>query len=146
MIEVGVTSTVKTRLDRKLLEKAAALALQTLGSAQASIAVIGDRRMRGLNRDALGHDYVTDVLSFDHGDSPEGRIVEIIVCAPHAQRQAHKRKLPVKQELARYVIHGALHCAGYDDHTEDQRAEMWTQQEKLMRKLFGKSYRETTAG
>lgn len=144
MIDVGVSATTRTfKIDRKTLQQAAQLALKPLGSAEVSIAVIGDRRMRALNRDALGHDYITDVLSFDHGDSPEGRVIELIVCAPFAARQAKQRGIPFKQELARYVVHGSLHCAGYDDHTDKQRTAMWTEQERVLRALFGRAYRET---
>ena len=143
MITVDVTTTTKAfSIDRKSLQQAAELALSKLKDASVSIAVIGDRRMRGLNRDALGHDYVTDVLSFDHGDSPEGRVIELFVCAPFAARQANQHDVPFKQELARYVVHGCLHCAGYDDHSDKQRTAMWIQQERVLRKLFGKRYRE----
>lgn len=145
MIDVGVSATTRTfKIDRKTLQQAAQLALKPLGSAEVSIAVIGDRRMRALNRDALGHDYITDVLSFDHGDSPEGRVIELIVCAPFAARQANQRGIPFIQELARYVVHGALHCAGYDDHSDKQRAAMWGEQERLLRALFGKAYKAST--
>jgi probable rRNA maturation factor len=71
-------------------------------------------------------------------------LIELIVCAPFAARQAKQRGIPFKQELARYVIHGSLHCAGYDDHTDKQRAVMWEQQERVLRALFGKAYRETS--
>ena len=69
MIEVDVTSTIRSTVDRKLIEQAVNAALGR-ANATVSVVVIGDKRMRSLNRDALGHDYVTDVLSFDHGDSP----------------------------------------------------------------------------
>ncbi|MCA8911469.1 MAG: rRNA maturation RNase YbeY [Planctomycetes bacterium] len=141
MIEVDVTSTIRSTVDRKLIEQAVNAALGR-ANATVSVVVIGDKRMRSLNRDALGHDYVTDVLSFDHGDSPEGSVFEIIVCAPHAGRQAKRYGVPAKQELARYVIHGCLHCLGHDDHTDAQRTAMWDFQEAVMRKLFGKSYRD----
>lgn len=139
MIAVGVTSTVRSRIDHRLLEKAARAALSGLAS-EVSIVVVGDKRMRALNRDALGHDYVTDVLSFDYGDSPEGRQIEIVVCAPHAAREARAHGVPFAQELARYVVHGCLHCAGHDDHDEKQQQKMWAAQERVLMRLFGKAY------
>jgi len=139
MVHVGITTTVRTRIDQQLLEKAARAALSGL-SAEVSIVVVGDKRMRALNRDALGHDYVTDVLSFDYGDSPEGRQIEIIVCAPHAAREARAHGVPFAQELARYVVHGCLHCAGHDDHSAKQQQVMWAAQELLLKRLFGKAY------
>ena len=139
MIAVDITSTVRTKFNRKLFEKAARAALSGV-DAVVSIVVIGDTRMRSLNRDALGHDYVTDVLSFDHGDSPEGRQIEVVLCAPHAAREARTYAIPFEQELTRYVVHGCLHCNGHDDATQAQRNAMWTAQERVMKTLFGKSY------
>jgi probable rRNA maturation factor len=141
MIDVRVHSTLRTRIDPKPLMEAARAALHArLKRASVAIAVIGDRRMRAINRAALGHDYVTDVLSFDHGDTPEGRMIELLICAPHALRQARRHGVPPGQELARYVVHGCLHCAGYDDHDEADRKRMWAAQEKVLRRQFGKAY------
>jgi probable rRNA maturation factor len=141
MIVVDVTSTLSAPIDRKLLQRAAVAALSgRIHSASVSVAVIGNHRMRGLNRDALGHDYVTDVISFDHGDSPEGRVIELFVCAPFAERAARMHRVPAVQELARYVVHGCLHSAGYDDKTPKQQTAMWQAQEAVMRRLFGKAY------
>jgi probable rRNA maturation factor len=142
MISVDVTATTHSfAIDQESVQRLARRALKELGSAQVSIVVIGDQRMRGLNRDALGHDYVTDVLSFDHGDSPEGRVIEVIVCAPHARRVARRQGIPFDQELARYVVHGCLHCAGHDDHTPGGRDAMWQAQEAVLRRHFGSAYR-----
>jgi len=146
MIDVQVLSTVRAKQDQLLLSRAAtvALARNRVRHASVSITVVGERRMRRLNRDTLMHDYVTDVLSFDHGDSPEGRLIELVICAPFAAAQARARSLPVAQELARYVIHGCLHCAGFDDSTPRKRAAMWRAQEQAMQRLFGRAYCATS--
>lgn len=142
MIEVQVSSTLRRAIDKGLLDRAARAALSgQVRDAEVSVAVVGDKRMRRLNRESLGHDYVTDVLSYDHGNTPEGRLLEVIICASHAGRQANQYGVPFNQELARYVIHGLLHTIGYNDGTEDERHAMWAEQERIMRKLFGPSYR-----
>ena len=141
MIDVEVLSTVRKPIDAKLLRRAAEAALRgRLKRAVVSVVVVGARRMRTWNRDALGHDYVTDVLSFDHGDSPEGRQCEVIICPDFAAAMARRHGLPLSQELARYVVHGCLHFAGMDDVTPKQRAAMWQVQESILRKLFGRRY------
>lgn len=145
MIDADVTSTIRRRVDSRLLVQAVKAALGRV-NASVSVVVVGDRRMRSLNRDALGHDYVTDVLSFDHGASPEGSVYEIIVCAPHAEREARRYGVPARQELARYVVHGCLHCLGHDDADKTQRSRMWKAQESVMRRLFGKAYVASAAG
>lgn len=137
MITVDIHSTVRTKIDHKLLEKAVKAALRgRIDDAEVSIAVVGDVLMRRMNRESLDHDYTTDVLSFDHGETPEGQMIELIVCAPMAKRQAAKRKISFKEELARYAIHGALHAAGFDDHTDEDREKMWAVQEDIVKTVI----------
>jgi probable rRNA maturation factor len=144
-VEVSV-ATRKFTIDRELLDRAAKAALAgRVADATVGIAVVGGSRMRQLNKLTLGHDYVTDVLSSDHGETPEGRLLEVIICAPHASRQAALHSVPMNQELARYVIHGCLHLAGFEDDSEPNRGAMWIQQERIMKRLFGKAYISTTA-
>ena len=142
MIHVDVSvATRKFTIDRDLLGRAAKAALAgRIADATVSITVVGEDRMRRLNKLTLGHDYVTDVLSSDHGETPEGRLIEVITCAPFAARQSVLHGVPFKQELARYVIHGCLHCAGLEDDSEKTRAAMWIQQERVMKRVFGKAY------
>jgi probable rRNA maturation factor len=98
--------------------------------------------MRALNKATLKHDYATDVLSFDHGDTPEGRLLEIVVCPNVAKREAKTRGIPPEQELTRYVVHGALHLVGHDDHEQKAREKMWRKQEQVLKQLFGRKYAE----
>ena len=56
-----------------------------------SIVFVGTKRMRRLNRDYLGHDYTTDVLTFRHG--------EIVVCPGIARRNAKHHKNSIQQEI-----------------------------------------------
>lgn len=141
MIDVQVISSVRGDVPVALLRRAVAAALSgRLRRAQVSLALVGDARMRRLNNAALAHDYATDVLSFDHGDSPEGRLIELVVCPPVAARAARRHEVPWEQELARYVVHGCLHCAGFDDATRPARDRMWREQERVLRGLFGPRY------
>lgn len=138
MIDVQIKSSLRGAIPAALLVRAARAALGRR-SAQVSIAIVGDARMRRMNRDALGHDYTTDVLSFDHGDSPEGLQIELVVCLPFAARAAREHGLPLEQELARYVVHGCLHCIGFDDSTDSARKTMWRKQEQIVKALFARA-------
>ena len=54
-----------------------------------------------------------------------------------ARREALARKVPVRQELVRLVVHGTLHVLGYD-HPENGRRErspMWRRQERYVEAL-----------
>jgi len=58
----------------------------------------------------------------------------VIVCLDEARRQAKINGCSHKEETARYVVHGILHCLGYDDRKLRERDEMWALQEKLVGK------------
>jgi len=89
-----------------------------------SLAVVDDPTIHQLNRQFLSHDYPTDVLSFVL-DASEGQLEgEIIVSSDTAARAAEQYGWTADDELLLYVIHGALHLIGYDDHEEADRQQM----------------------
>ncbi len=122
-----------------LLKRALTLVLGR-GRGEVSLRLLGARAMRVLNKAALNHDYTTDVLAFDHGQTPEGRLLEIVICPDFAKSEAKQRGIPPEQELARYAVHGALHLMGHDDHDPEAKARMWRAQERAMKKFFGARY------
>ncbi len=86
--------------------------------------VVDDQEMQRLNRDYLGHDYTTDVLSFALDDSPAGIVGEVIVSTGVAEREAQRLGVDPHDELLLYVIHGTLHLVGYRDKAPDDVAAM----------------------
>jgi probable rRNA maturation factor len=80
-----------------------------------SIAVVGDRRMRRLNRDYHGVDATTDVLAFPLDDAAAGPAGEVVVCAAVAARAGPRHGHPPRWELLLYVVHGVLHLLGESD-------------------------------
>ena len=89
-----------------------------------SIAVVDDATMHGLNRQYLEHDYPTDVLSFTLERSPGKIEGEVIVNFDMAAGRAGEFGWSAEDELLLYVIHGTLHLVGYDDGSDEARAEM----------------------
>ncbi|HXT50339.1 MAG TPA: rRNA maturation RNase YbeY [Thermoanaerobaculia bacterium] len=93
-----------------------------------------DREMRRLNRDFRGKDKTTDVLSFP-GDGAAARDAEgphlgdVVIAVPTARRQAEENGADVERELRTLLLHGVLHCLGYDHETDDGTME------RLERKL-----------
>lgn len=76
-----------------------------------------------LNRRFLDHDWPTDVLSFRLNE--EGPIEgEVYVDVETALERCEEFEVTAADELLRYVVHGLLHLAGHDDHTDEQRARM----------------------
>jgi probable rRNA maturation factor len=92
------------------------------GPSEVHVLVTGDDRIRQLNRDYLGKDRATDVLSFPDGDElPTGRrfLGEVVVSLDTARRQAEEGGHQELRELEELVLHGTLHLLGYD-HSSDQ--------------------------
>jgi len=106
-----------------------------------SLAIVGDGRIRKLNKMYRGKNRVTDVLSFENKsvipylakafprlkknkdikfiDPPDNikRLGEIILCYPQAKKQAKKLNHSLERELTILLIHGMLHLLGYDHET-----------------------------
>src|SRR6266850_337266 len=79
------------------------LSVQILGRKNLSIAFVTNAAIRKINRKFLRHDFATDVISFPLGTDLVG---ELVISAEYAVAEAAKRKIPVEEELLRYVAHG----------------------------------------
>ena len=129
-------------VDGRLLRQAIQSVLMSEGieRAEISLAVVDDPAIHALNRKYLDHDYATDVLSFllDHENGKlDG---EIIVSSETAIRQAAEfGATDPCIELLLYVIHGALHLAGYEDGTPAQSLLMREQEQKHLTALLGET-------
>ncbi len=99
-----------------------------------SVVFVGKDRMRRMNREFLGHDWVTDVLTFFYSDAAALQ-AEIIVCPSLAVPQGKRYGQRVDQEILLYVIHGLLHLCGYDDRTEKDRKAMRQKEAELLAKI-----------
>lgn len=104
---------------------------EKFSSASVSVVFIDSRRSRTLNRRYLGHDWVTDVISFPLAPPPaiEG---EVYVNLDRALTQAEGLGLSYGNEVLRLVVHGVLHLLGYDDRSPVRRRRMQRRQEALV--------------
>ncbi len=85
------------------------------------VRLTGEREMRDLNRRFRRKDEPTDVLSFPGEESPEGRhLGDIAISVPTARRQANAQGHELSRELQVLLLHGVLHCLGYDHETDDE--------------------------
>lgn len=123
---------------------------ERVAMAEVSIALVDDREMQALNREYLGHDYPTDVVSFlldeesswtgtprkpvrrGDGKRLEG---EIILGVEYAQVEADSLGWDVESELCLYLVHGLLHLCGYDDLTPGEKRIMRRREREVFAKL-----------
>lgn len=104
--------------------------------AMVSLTFVGRDRMRALNARWKGKRQPTDVLAF--ALSGPGRLAgDIYICRAVAEPEARARRIPLRQELTRLVVHGVLHVLGYDhpDGPEREASAMWRRQERYVRAL-----------
>jgi probable rRNA maturation factor len=125
-----------------LLERAANAALEhesrSLDS-ELSIVLADDNRLHQLNRDYLGVDAPTDVLSFPASEmDPETGapyIGDILISIPRAQAQASAAGHPLESEVQLLVVHGVLHLLGHDHADAKEKARMWKAQAEVLAHL-----------
>jgi probable rRNA maturation factor len=102
---------------------------------QISVAIVDDATIHQLNRQHLGHDYPTDVLSYPLTDCAEKLEGEIVASAETAQRTAPEFGWSCREELCLYVVHGALHLAGYRDATDAEVESMRQAERDVLARL-----------
>jgi probable rRNA maturation factor len=90
-----------------------------------AVRIAGDRELRRLNREFLGVDEATDVLSFPSGDSePGAHLGDIVISWAAVGRQAAEFGHSEDSELALLAVHGFLHVLGWDHATPTEETEM----------------------
>lgn len=138
MSEVSVAGRPRPLPDgvvRRVVE--AVLAEEADGAAGISVTFLGRDAMRRLNLQYKGHDRPTDVIAFALATPGGGLVGDVYVCPWVARREAAARRVPLRQELVRLLVHGTLHVLGHE-HPEDERRErspMWRRQERYVARL-----------
>ena len=92
-----------------------------------------DERELAVNREFLGHDYYTDVITFDYSTASTLN-GDIFISLDTVRSNAEMVGVPFEQELRRIIIHGVLHLTGQGDKTPETKAEMTAKEEKALAK------------
>lgn len=125
-VSVEVANETQSPVDHVRLEAAVRAVLDDASGRRVSVSVVvvDDPTIHALNRKYLQHDYPTDVLSFALENDPTRLEGEIIVSSDTAERAAAQIGWSPADELLLYVVHGALHLAGYGDKAPEDAAKM----------------------
>ena len=92
-----------------------------------------DERELAVNREFLGHDYYTDVITFDY--STAGTLNgDIFISLDTVRSNAEMVGVAYEQELLRIIIHGVLHLTGQGDKTPETKAQMTAKEELALAK------------
>lgn len=90
-----------------------------------------EEEILAINRQYLGHDYVTDVITFPYTEANELNS-DIYICIPQVLANAKEYGVEPRDEVLRVVFHGVLHLVGYDDHTDEDIARMRAAEERYI--------------
>lgn len=130
---VIVRETAVVRMAERVLAAAGEAA------SELSIELVGDTRMRRLNRDYRGKDRSTDVLAFAmrESTSPDRTLLgDVVISVPTARRQAGEAGRSVDEELAWLMVHGVLHLCGYDhERSEPEARRMRRREQQILRRI-----------
>ena len=153
----------QNEIGEKLFQRVAETVLKVVGikdKTEISLAIVGDGRMRKLNKMYRARNRVTDVLAFANKsvipylakafprlkkgqeiefiEPPDNvkRLGEVIICYPRAKKQAKRLDHSLEKELTVLLIHGILHLLGYEDEKGAKKAtEMKEMEKKILKNI-----------
>lgn len=108
-------------LNNRWLRMVAKSEIRRLG--QISIIFCSDNYILDVNQKYLGHDYFTDIITFDYceGDRLSG---DLFISVDSVRENSIEYGTEFNDELNRVIVHGILHLIGYDDGSEEEIAQM----------------------
>ncbi len=93
-----------------------------------------DEYLHKLNVEFLGHDTLTDIISFDYGMGKEIN-GEIFISIERVLENSGIYNVPFEKELHRVMIHGILHYCGFKDKTEEDEKLMRLKEDQALTEL-----------
>ena len=97
---------------------------------------VDDEKILEVNNQFLGHDYYTDIITFDYC---EDKTIsgDIYISVDTVFTNADKYGRPYDEELHRVIIHGILHLCGINDKGQGEREIMEAAEDKALAMLKG---------
>ena len=101
--------------------------------AEISYVFCSAERHRAMNIEFLGHDYFTDIITFDDSDLKEGYIAgDIFIDIETVADNARLYGATAKQEMLRVIVHGVLHLCGQKDKSPRAEKQMHRKEDKYL--------------
>jgi rRNA maturation RNase YbeY len=101
---------------KRLARSVTSTELAEVETFELSVVLQSDSELLQLNQTSLGHDWYTDIITFEIERTVDSLEAELYLSVDRARDNARKAKITTERELVHLVIHGILHLAGYDDH------------------------------
>ena len=92
---------------------------------------VDDEKILEVNNEYLGHNYYTDIITFDYD---EGDVIngDMVISLDTVRTNAEQFGKEYDEELYRVIIHGILHLCGIDDKGPGEREIMEAAENKAL--------------
>lgn len=97
---------------------------------------VDDEKILEVNNEYLGHDYYTDIITFDY-DEDDIINGDLVISLDTVRSNAELFSKPYEEELYRVIIHGILHLCGINDKGPGEREIMEQEENKALALLQG---------
>ena len=88
---------------------------------------ITDNELSSINKEFLNHTTLTDIITFNY--SKENKLLcEIYISSERIFENAIDFSVTPENEMLRVMIHGVLHCCGYNDKSDAEKLAMTKQE------------------
>lgn len=98
-----------------------------------------DDRILEVNKEFLGHDYYTDIITFDYSE-PGVVSGDMYISLDTVLTNSEKFHTSYDKELLRVIIHGVLHLCGINDKGRGERAVMEAAEERALDMWYKKQF------
>ena len=98
-----------------------------------------DERILEVNKEFLGHDYYTDIITFDYSE-PGVVSGDMFISLETVETNSFKFHTSYDKELMRVIIHGVLHLCGINDKGPGERAIMEAAENRALDMWYMKQY------
>lgn len=119
--------------DSKLLKRIISRIVSDAGmkGGVADVVITTDEKVYEINREFLGRDSYTDIITFNYnsGKSVNG---EIYISLQRVKENSEKFVVTLNSEIRRVIFHGFLHLCGYDDSTAEEKKRMSEMEEMYL--------------
>jgi len=91
-----------------------------------------DKYILQVNREFLGHDYPTDIITFDYS-TRQKLSGDILICIPVVKNNSREFGVSFLEEMLRVIIHGVLHLMGFPDYSDEEKLVMRREEDKALK-------------
>ncbi len=96
------------------------------------INLINQDEILQLNIEHLGHNYTTDIITFNYSEIMDVIDAEIFISLHDCLENSKRFKCSFDNELKRLIIHGILHLIGFDDKSKKDKLIMKKKENELL--------------